>query len=94
MLSVTTTAKEKLKETLQHNTEDPDVAVRIIPSPSSTNSLKLALDKEKEGDQIVKNDDGKKILLIGSNLASALDGMVFDYQDTPEGSGFTVLKVQ
>jgi Fe-S cluster assembly iron-binding protein IscA len=91
MLTVTTTAKEKLEETLQNNTEDPEVAIRIIPSPSSTNRLKLALDKEKEGDQVVKNEDGKKILLIGSNLVSALEGMVFDYQDSPQGCGFIIL---
>jgi Fe-S cluster assembly iron-binding protein IscA len=91
MVTVTTTAKEKLAETLQSNTEDPEVAVRIIPSPSSTNRLKLALDKEKEGDQVVKNEDGKKILLIGSDLVLVLERMLFDYQDTPQGPGFFIL---
>jgi Fe-S cluster assembly iron-binding protein IscA len=80
MLKVTATAKEKLKETLRRNTEDPEIAVRIFPSPSSPRRLKLALDKEKEGDHVVKTEDGKKILLVGSNLATALERMIFDYQ--------------
>jgi Fe-S cluster assembly iron-binding protein IscA len=91
MLIITKTAKEKLEETLQSNTEDPEVAVRIIPSPSSKDRLKLALDKKKEGDHVVKNEDGKKILLIGSDLVSLLERMIFDYQDTPQGSGFIIL---
>ena len=94
MLSVTTNAKQKLKETLQSKTADPEVAVRIIPSVSAQNRLELALDKEKEGDQVVKDDEGKKVLLVGSNLVLALEGMVFDYQETPQGSGFTISKVQ
>ncbi len=93
MLTVTTTAKEKLKKTLQNNTEDPEVAIRIISSPSSPNQLKLALDKEKDGDQVVKNEDGKKILLIGPNLVSLIDEMVLDYQETPQESGFIILKL-
>lgn len=93
MLSVTTTAKKKLKETLQSKTEDPEVAIRIIPSHSTPNQLELALDKEKEGDHVVISEEGKKVLLVGSNLIQALEGKVFDYQETPQGSGFIILKL-
>jgi Fe-S cluster assembly iron-binding protein IscA len=93
MLKVTATAKEKIVETLHSKTEDPEVAVRIIPSPSTPNRLKLALDKEKEGDHVVRNEDGKKILLVDSDLATSLKDMVFDYQQSPQESGFVVLRV-
>lgn len=93
MLSVTTTAKQKLKEALQSKTSDPEVAIRIIPSTSAPNRLGLAIDKEKEGDQVVNDDEGKRVLLIGSNLVPMLEGMVFDYQETPQGSGFTISNV-
>jgi Fe-S cluster assembly iron-binding protein IscA len=93
MLSITTTAKEKLKEALQNKTEDPEVAVRIIPSDSTLNQLELALDKEKEGDHVVTSEEGKKLLLIGSNLVQALEGKTFDYQETPQGSGFIISKL-
>jgi Fe-S cluster assembly iron-binding protein IscA len=89
MLSVTTIAKQKLKETLQSKTQDPEVAVRIISSASVPNQLEIAFDKEKEGDQVVKDDEGKKVLPVESNLGSTLEGMVFDYRETPQGSVFT-----
>jgi len=52
----------------------------------------LVLDKEKEGDQVVETEEGTKILLIGPDLVSALEGFVVDYQETPEGADFTISK--
>jgi Fe-S cluster assembly iron-binding protein IscA len=92
MLSVTTTAKEKFKEALQSRTTDPEVAVRIIPSPSKPNRLELVFDKEKNGDQVVKTEEGRKVLLIGADLIPALEEMVVDYKETTEGTGFTISK--
>lgn len=90
MLTVTATAKEKFEEALQVETPEPEMAIRIIASPSMPNRLELVLDKEGEGDQVVESEEGIKILLIGPDLAPALDGMVIDYQETPEGAGFTI----
>lgn len=59
------------------------MAVRIIPSPSMPNRLGLVLDKEKEGDQVVGIEDVRKVLLIGPDLATGLEGAVLDYQETP-----------
>ena len=92
MLSVTASAKEKLKEALQAQTPDPEVAIRVTRSPSEPNRLKLVLDKEKEGDQVVEGEEGTKLLLIGPDLVSALEGMVVDYEETPEGAGFSISK--
>jgi thioredoxin 1 len=90
MLTVTASAKEKLKEALQQQQADPQMAIRIIASPSNPNQLQLALDNPKGEDQIVESDDGKKLLLVEPDLASALEGVVMDYQETPQGSGFTI----
>ena len=92
MLTVTTTAKEKFKEALQTQTTDPEIAIRIISSPSKPNRLELVLDKEKEGDQVVKSEEGRKVLLIGADLIPALEEMVVDYKETTEGTGFTISK--
>lgn len=92
MLTVTTTAKEKLKETLETRTTDPEIAIRIVSSPSKPNSLELVLDKEKEGDQVVETEEGRKVLLIGPDLVSVLKEMVVDYKETPEGTAFTISK--
>jgi Fe-S cluster assembly iron-binding protein IscA len=92
MLTVTTTAKEKFREALQTRTTDPEIAIRIILSPSKPNKLQLVLDKEKQGDQVVTTEEGRKVLLIGSDLGSALEAVVIDYQETPEDTGFTISK--
>ncbi len=41
----------------------------------------------------MEDDEGKKVLLVGSNLVLTLEGMVFDYQVTPQGSGFTLSRI-
>ena len=93
MLTVTATAKEKLKETLQERTTDPEEAIGLIPDPSDANSLSFTLDKEKEGDHVVESEDGRKVLLVAPDLAPALGEMVMDYQETPEGAGYTISKL-
>ena len=93
MLRVTVEAKEKLEGTLQESTKDPEVAVRVFASPSKPRKYGFTFDKEKEGDQVVKSKEGLKVLLIQSDLAHELEGMVLDYQVTPQGEGFTILKI-
>jgi Fe-S cluster assembly iron-binding protein IscA len=93
MFKVTERAVKKLKETLQEQTQDPEVAIRIIVSPSTPNQLELVLDKEREGDEVVQTEDGTVVLLISSSLALALKGMVMDWQHTAEGERFTISKL-
>lgn len=92
MLTMTTTAKEKVKEALQKETTDPEIAMRVVLSPSKPDQLMLVFDKEKEGDQVVTTEEGRKVLLIGADLGPMLDKMVIDYQETPERTGFTISK--
>ncbi|NIN92922.1 hypothetical protein GTN42_05380 [bacterium] len=90
MITVTATAKEKLKELLQKQITEPEAAIRIVRSTAVPNRLELVLDKEKEGDQVVKSEKGTRLLLIASDLAPVLKGLVIDYQETPQGTGFTI----
>jgi len=89
---VTAPAAGKLKEAIQAETTDPEVCIRIIPSPSKPNDLEMILDKENEGDQMVESE-GVKILLLSPDLAVALGGMVIDWKETPQGGGFTIAEV-
>ena len=93
MLTVTATAKEKLKETLQELTMDPEETLRLIPDPSVPNQFAFTLDKEKEGDHVVESEDGSKVLLVTPDLARALGDTVIDYQETPEGAAYTISKL-
>jgi len=92
MLTVTALAAGKLKEAIQAHTTDPEVCIRLISSPSKPNRLEMALDKEREGDQVVESE-GVKILLLSSEVAPALEGVVIDCQETPEGAHFTISKL-
>jgi len=89
MLTVTANAKDKLKEVLQQQ-GDSQMAIRIIPSPSMPGQLQLGLDTPKEEDQVVETEDGKKLLVIGPDLVPTLERIVMDYQETSQGSGFTM----
>ena len=94
MLIVTPTAKEKLKKALlEEQITDPEVTFRITPVHSMPDRLGIALGKENKGDQVVKSEEGIKILIIESNLAQELEGMVLDYQKSPHGEGFTISKL-
>jgi Fe-S cluster assembly iron-binding protein IscA len=92
MLTVTAQAAGKLKEAIQAQTEDPEVAIRLVPSSTRPNQLDMALGKEKEGDQVVESE-GVKVLFISSELTQVLDGMVIDCQETPQGVNFTISKI-
>ena len=92
MLTVTAQAAGKLKEAIQAQTTDPEVAIRLVPSSSRPNQLDMTLDKEKEGDQVVESE-GVKVLFISSELVQVLEGMVIDCQETPEGVHFSISKL-
>ena len=72
MIRVTRAAMEKFMEALRMQNMHPEIAIRIIPSPSKSNSLELAFDKEKEGDQVIRTKEGRKVLLVGADLILAL----------------------
>jgi Fe-S cluster assembly iron-binding protein IscA len=92
MITVTTTAKDKLKETLQKQTTDPEVAIRVTSLHAAPNRLELVLDKEKKGDHVVASEEGFKVLLICSKLAHGLSGIVLDYRETFYGADFIICK--
>lgn len=92
MLTVTALAGGKMKEALQAETTDSKMGFRLIPYPSRPDKLKMVLDKEKEGDQVVESE-GVKILLLSPEVAPMLEGMVFDYQETSQGGGFALSKI-
>ncbi len=91
-LTITALAMLKLREALQSKTLDPDMGFRIIPSPSKPSQLKMILDKMKEGDKMVESE-GVKILFISPELIPMLEEMVIDYQETPQGGGFTISRL-
>jgi Fe-S cluster assembly iron-binding protein IscA len=92
MLTVTDVAKEKLKSRLLRLKKDSETTIRLIPSTKDPGKWKMIWDKEKAKDQVVESEDGMKILLIGTDLDRAMEGMVVDFRTTPEGTGFAIYK--
>lgn len=82
MLTVTAQAAEELKTMAQAEATEPEEALRLVPAGSG--QLALVMDTTKEGDQVVEHE-GVNVLLIGVELADAVDGLVLDCKDTPEG---------
>jgi len=91
-LTLTKLAAEKLKEALESQTKDPDVGIRLIPSPSpfgDSVQFEMTLDKERPGD-IAITSQGTKILLISPEHTQALADKVINCQQTPQGIRFTI----
>jgi len=93
MLTVTTKANKRLCGILQKETTNQEMTIRIKQCPSIPNTVGIVLDKEREGDRVVKTEGGIKVLVIQSDLAPDLEDMVLDFQETPQGSGFTLSKI-
>ncbi len=92
MVTVTAQAAQKLREDLQTVTTEPEVGIRLILSPTIPNQIEMVLEKSKEGDQVVESE-GIKILLLDSQIAQLLEGMVIDYEENPQGGRFTISKL-
>jgi Fe-S cluster assembly iron-binding protein IscA len=90
MLSLTTSAKVKLKENLDEVRIDESTFIRIAPSQSNPQEIGFQIDQLKKGDQLIEDDMGKGLLLVGEDIASILDDMVLDYVDSPSGMGFNL----
>jgi len=92
MLTVTAKAKEKLQEVLKRQTTEPEVALRVTPNHPAHNCLELALDKEKKGDEVVQAQNGTAVLLISSDLAKQLSGILIDYREGALGADFIIAR--
>ena len=89
MLTVTESARQKLKEALVANTDDPDMSLRLVANLPG--HFEFVMDKETEDDQVVEHD-GRKILLVDSELDHALEGMTIDYEENAEGRHLVMSK--
>jgi len=90
MLTVTFSAKDKLKDDLQREKKDEETLLRIASSSSDPQQVGLFLDKEKEGDEVIADNEGGRLLLIDQGMAQVLAGLTLDYVDTGQGMNFTL----
>ena len=82
MVTVTERAKEKLRELLQTETDDPSVSLRLASAPSG--EFGMFADRERDDDQIVEYD-GSAVLLVDQKVASTIgDATIDDDESAPD----------
>ena len=82
MISVTNSARKRLKSILSSKVDLPQAGLRLTTTKSGEYGLHV--DTEEPGDQVVKHK-GTKVLLVEQKLASRLDGVTLCVEQTPEG---------
>lgn len=92
MLTVTKRAKARLLQALRQQTADPDKAIRLILAPSLFSPIGFILDEQEEADHVVRDEDGRKVLLVAPTVGAALEESVIDYCETHAGSAFTLCR--
>lgn len=87
MVGVTERARQELKRILTVNTEESEAGLRLTVNDQG--QLGLAIDMERQGDQVVEHEESK-VLLVEKDLADTLQGITIDIEDTPEGARLVV----
>ena len=82
MIDVTDRARQELKKILSSNVDNSYARLRLIDRGEG--SLGLGIDIESPGDEVVEHE-GEGLLLVEYELASSLDGITIDIDDTAEG---------
>lgn len=89
MIAVTERAKQELKRILADREGNSQDGLRLLVS--SPGEFGLSTDTEMPGDQVVKHE-GVKVLLVEEGLATSLDGVILDVEDTPDGPKLTIVR--
>jgi len=88
MLQVTEGAKQELKKILSAKVDNPQAVLRL--TASEPDELGLGIDTEMPGDQVVEYEDSK-VLVVEQGLATRLEGVTLDVEDTGDGPHLVVL---
>ena len=87
MIEVTERARQQLKEILKANTDEPEACLRLTANEQG--QLGLAIDMERQGDQVVEHEESK-VLLVEKELSDKLEGITIDVEDTQEGTKLVI----
>jgi len=89
MVNVTERAKEKLKELLTSESDDPSVALRL--EPTSPGQLGIFPDRGRADDQVVEHQ-GVAVLLVGQDIAQSVEDTTIDYDESGPGPRLVIRK--
>lgn len=91
MITVSEPAKQMLKSMLGAQGADPQTGLRL--RRVKPRSYTLTVDKEAPGDQVVKHE-GSKVLLVDKELADSLEGNTIGLADTAQGPTLIMLRTE
>jgi Fe-S cluster assembly iron-binding protein IscA len=86
MLTVTQDAKNVLADILDRGNAPQEMALRLV---AESGALHLKPDQERPEDTSFDHD-GKTVLIVDEKLASDLNDVVLDAQQTPDGPQLTL----
>jgi len=79
-----------LKSLTGRQREDEETLIRIAFSSSHPEQVGLFLDKEQEGDQVIADNEGERLLLMDQDIGNILTEKTLDYSHTDEGMMLTL----
>jgi len=87
MITVTARAAEELKSIAQLHITDTEETLMFIPA--GLMGLGLTVAKPRKRDQVIERG-GVKVLSVAAEASDAINGLVLDCRDTPEGRRFII----
>ena len=90
MIEITDQAKEELKKLLLAKVDWPGARLRLLDRGGGR--LGLGIDIESESDLVVEYE-GDVLMVIEDELASQLDGIAIDVDDTEEGTELVICEL-
>jgi Fe-S cluster assembly iron-binding protein IscA len=90
VIEVTDRAKDELKRLLVASVDWPGARLRLLDRGQG--KLGLGIDIEKEDDRVVEYE-GDVLLIVEAGLASRLNGVAIDVDNTPAGVELVVCEL-
>jgi len=99
MLKVTERARQELKNTLIATVDEPKACYRLFVNPQckcglpdcNSGQIGLSIGMAMPSDYVVEHA-GSAVLVMGQILASDLEDITMDIDDTPEGPRLVIFK--
>ena len=95
MVTITPTAKEKIKELVNEESEEEIVGLRIYVKGGGCSGYQygMSFESKTDDDDTMIEEDGVKVI-VDSQSAPMLNGAEVDYVDSLQGSGFAIKNPQ
>lgn len=92
MFELTSKAKSRLKEDLHNERKNRSEFARVIYSPFNPARIGFKLDRERENDLVICDNEGEKLLLLDPDVKKRLGTFILDYYECGNEGIFVIKK--